>query len=52
LDGIKRSETNSDEEPIREELFSVERLEQYATELAAEHEVSPKSGSGRRLLRD
>lgn len=50
MDGIKRSDTNSDEEPIREELFSVERLEQYATELAAEHEVSPKPGRGRRLL--
>src|SRR5215471_4434395 len=40
----------SDEEPIREELFSVERLEQYAAELAAEHSVSSNPRRGRRLL--
>src|SRR6266567_4071400 len=28
--------------PIREELYSIERLEQYAATLAAEHEVAPK----------
>ncbi|MEK6322450.1 MAG: glucoamylase family protein [Acidobacteriota bacterium] len=50
MDVIRRSDSNSDEDPIREELFSVERLEQYATELAAEHEVSPKAVRGRRLL--
>src|SRR5262245_21180125 len=40
----------SNEDPIREELFSVERLEQYAAELAAEHSISPNPRRGRRLL--
>ena len=38
------------EDPIREELFSVERLEQYAAELAAEHRISSNPRRGRRLL--
>lgn len=38
------------EEPIREELYSIERLEQYATVLAARHKVITKPGRGRRLL--
>jgi cyclic beta-1,2-glucan synthetase len=50
LYGIGRSDSNADEDPIREELFSVERIEQYAAELAAEHSVSSKPGRGRRLL--
>ncbi len=41
----------SDEEPIREELFSIERLEQYAATLAAEHQVSEGPQRGRQLLR-
>ncbi len=41
---------NSFEDPIREELLSVERLEQYATELAIEHQVSAKTKRGRLLL--
>src|SRR5258705_10135973 len=48
--GTSHSDYNSTEDPIREELFSVERLEQYAAELAAEHSVSPNPGRGRRLL--
>lgn len=40
----------TDEEPIREELFSIERLEQYAPTLAAEHEVSDGPQRGRQLL--
>src|SRR5690349_1529426 len=28
--------------PIREELFSIERLEQYASALAAEHKIAEK----------
>ena len=40
----------SNEDPIREELFSVERLEQYAAELAAEHSITPNPRRGRRLL--
>lgn len=40
-----------DELPIRaEELYSVERLEQYAAKLAAEHQVSTRPQRGRRLL--
>src|SRR5258708_1918626 len=39
-----------DEEPIREELFSVERLEQYAATLAAEHRVADRPERGRLLL--
>jgi cyclic beta-1,2-glucan synthetase len=39
-----------DEEPIREELFSVERLEQQAAQLASEHKVYEGRRSGRKLL--
>ncbi|MDX2033697.1 MAG: glucoamylase family protein, partial [Blastocatellia bacterium] len=39
-----------DEEPIREELFSIERLEQYAPILAREHEISPRPQRGQSLL--
>nr|MBA3806375.1 cyclic beta 1-2 glucan synthetase [Acidobacteriota bacterium] len=39
-----------DEDPIREELYSVERLEQQAAALAAEYKVSPGRRRGRRLL--
>jgi len=39
-----------DEVPIREELYSVERMEQYAVALAAEHQVSDTPRRGRRLL--
>jgi cyclic beta-1,2-glucan synthetase len=37
------------EEPIREELFSVERLEQFAGELAARHRVAGAPRRGRPL---
>jgi cyclic beta-1,2-glucan synthetase len=50
LDGTSSSANNLNEDPIREELFSVERLEQYAAELAAEHTVSSNSRRGLRLL--
>ncbi|HEX5709551.1 MAG TPA: glucoamylase family protein, partial [Pyrinomonadaceae bacterium] len=39
-----------DEEPIRAELYSVERLEQFAATLAAEHEISRTPRRGRKLL--
>ncbi|HKR60185.1 MAG TPA: hypothetical protein VJS64_10670, partial [Pyrinomonadaceae bacterium] len=48
--GTSRSADNRNEDPIREELFSVERLEQYAAELAGEHSVSPTVSQGRHLL--
>jgi cyclic beta-1,2-glucan glucanotransferase len=50
LHSLTRSYNDSLEEPIREELFSVERLEQYAAELAAEHKVSSDVKRGRLLL--
>jgi cyclic beta-1,2-glucan synthetase len=40
----------SDEEPIRAELFSVERLEQYAVSLASEQRVTDRPQRGRLLL--
>jgi cyclic beta-1,2-glucan synthetase len=39
-----------DELPIRAELYSVERLEQYAATLAAEHQLAARPPRGRRLL--
>src|SRR6267378_4655814 len=38
------------EEPIRAELFGIERLEQHAESLAAAQRVMSESGQGRRLL--
>ncbi len=38
------------EEPIRAELFGIERLEQHAESLAAAQHVMRESGKGRRLL--
>jgi hypothetical protein len=38
------------EEPIRAELFSVERLEQHAESLAAAQTVTETIGEGRPLL--
>ena len=35
LRGLTRTPETRDEEPIRDELYSVERLEQYAATLAA-----------------
>jgi len=43
---FKRGLDYGDEQAIREELFSVERLEQYAQILASEHEVVRKKGRG------
>src|SRR2546421_6854395 len=36
--------------PIRDELYSIERLEQYATTLAAEHKVAEKPRHANLLL--
>src|SRR5918911_1345681 len=49
LERTRRLAAAPDEEPIREELYSVERLEQYAATLAAEHRTAEKSRRGRRL---
>src|SRR5258705_9426027 len=40
----------SPEDPIRAELFGIERLEQHAESLAAAQQVMKQSGRGRRLL--
>src|SRR5437867_5654764 len=40
----------SPEDPIRAELFGIERLEQHAESLAAAQRVMRQSGRGRRLL--
>jgi cyclic beta-1,2-glucan synthetase len=40
--GFKRASDAGAELPIREELYSIERLEQYAAALAAEHEIAEK----------
>src|SRR5919199_455489 len=47
---FQRAADARDELPIRAELYSVERLEQYAAALAAEHQVSARPRRGRRLL--
>src|ERR1043166_9110374 len=41
--------TAPSEEPIRAELFGIERLEQHAESLAAAQAVSPAAGAGRAL---
>src|SRR5207302_10183911 len=38
-------------EPLREELFSVERLEEHARSLAVAQSVTPKPAKGRPLAR-
>src|SRR4051812_41116204 len=47
---LGRASAGRDEEPIRDELYSVERLEQEAAALAAEHRVYAGRHRGRRLL--
>lgn len=55
LTGLPAVAPHEPEEPIRSELFSIERLEQHAESLAAAQRVTPRPGAGRRLaprLRD
>jgi cyclic beta-1,2-glucan synthetase len=55
LKGLSTAAPPEPEEPIRSELFSIERLEQHAESLAAAQRVTPKPGRGRPLatrLRD
>ncbi len=47
----RRTSDYGDEQPIREEIYSVERLEQYAQTLAAEHRIIRKKGSAYLLPR-
>lgn len=46
----KKPHPDNSEEPIREELFSLERLEQQAPLLAQEHQISQRPQRGRLLL--
>lgn len=53
--GLSAASPSNPEEPIRSELFSIERLEQHAESLAAAQRVTPQPGFGRPLasrLRD
>ncbi|MEJ7616445.1 MAG: hypothetical protein WKF30_05620 [Pyrinomonadaceae bacterium] len=50
INRFRRDDTNSDLEPIRAEISSVERLEQYAAALAIQHQIHLKPVRGRRLL--
>ncbi len=47
---MRRSTDLLSQDPVREEIFSVERLEQYATHLALELSVNEKPSRGRSLL--
>ena len=48
--GSRRIARQAPEDPIRAELFGIERLEQHAESLAAAQPVMRRSGRGRRLL--
>src|SRR5258708_14134318 len=51
ISGKARPTPYDSEEPIRGDLFSVERLEEYARVLAAEHGIVKKKGRARLLPR-
>src|ERR1043165_2199693 len=46
----RQTSAEADDEPIRGELFSIERLEQFAATLAAEHKITTEPERGRELL--
>ncbi len=50
LSVLRRSTNLLNEDPIRLEIFGVERLEQYATHLAVEFQINAKPSRGRPLL--
>ena len=47
---LQRPPDDRSEDPIREELYSVERLEQFAAVLASEHKIAAKARRSRLLL--
>ena len=49
--GFRNASSDADEQPLRGEIFSVERLEQYAKFLAAEHVTVTKKGRAQLLPR-
>src|SRR6185295_4793147 len=48
---IGRASGGADEQPVRAEIYSVERLEQYAQTLAAEHKTVTRKGRAQLLPR-
>src|SRR6266566_6150501 len=48
---LSKASGSDDEQPVRAEIFSVERLEQYAQTLAAEHKTVRKKGRAQLLPR-
>ena len=46
-----KASSHAEEQPVRAEIFSVERLEQYAQTLAAEHRTVTKKGRAQLLPR-
>ena len=51
LDRFRKAPSDADEQPLRGEIFSVERLEQYAKALAAAHITVTKKGRAQLLPR-
>src|SRR6267142_1933522 len=51
LDRFRKAPPDADEQPLRGEIFSVERLEQYAKDLAKEHKTIKKRGRAQLLPR-
>src|SRR6202158_19517 len=51
LGRFRNAPSDADEQPLRGEIFSVERLEQYAKTLAAEHITVTKKGRAQRRPR-
>src|SRR2546421_587202 len=51
MGGFRNAPSDADEQPLRGEIFSVERLEQYAKALAAEHITVTKKGRAQLLPR-
>ena len=49
---FRKTSTYADEQPITARLFSVERLEQYAQTLAAEHQTVTQKGARATACRD
>src|SRR5260370_37055033 len=48
---LSKASGSADEQPVRAEIFSVERLEQYAQTLAAQHKTVTKKGRAQLLPR-
>lgn len=51
ISGLRKSHDADEERPLRSEIFSVERLEQFAQTLAAEHKTVIKKGRAKLLPR-